>query len=69
MLENDGRRRRPKAKVVDLDLERLPGDWTNGVDWGWNGRRKKNLLNGDWETLYWKDLVSVYNVEDLEDQN
>ena len=52
MLENDGRRRRPKAKVVDLDLEWLPGDWTDGVDWGWNGRRKKKSLNRDRETLY-----------------
>ena len=52
MLENDGRRRRHKAKAVDLDLERLPGDWTNGVDWGRNGRRKKKCLIRDQETLY-----------------
>ena len=39
-------------EAVELDLERLQGDWERqGVGCGWIGARK-NSLNTDQETLY-----------------
>ena len=47
-------RRGRKVEVVELDLERLRGDWElSGVGCGRKGgRKKKESLNKDWETLF-----------------
>ena len=53
-LEREGVRRGHKVEVVELDLERLRGDWElSGVGCGRKGgRKKKESLNKDWETLF-----------------